>query len=58
MTLRKELAEKKFTTQQHEHELNVEKLTRKLEEAQNQLKRKVRMLARKKFLFTKICKHC
>ncbi|XP_035742327.1 dynactin subunit 1-like isoform X2 [Vespa mandarinia] len=40
MTLRKELAEKKFTTQQHEHELNVEKLTRKLEEAQNQLKRK------------------
>lgn len=41
MTLRKELAEKRFATQQHEHEMNVEKLKRKLEEAQNQLKRKV-----------------
>lgn len=51
MTLRKELAEKKFTTQQHEHELNVEKLTRKLEEAQNQLKRKVRMLKNKVKIF-------
>ncbi|XP_020284399.1 dynactin subunit 1 isoform X2 [Pseudomyrmex gracilis] len=40
MTLRKELAEKRFATQQHEHEMNVEKLKRKLEEAQNQLKRK------------------
>lgn len=41
MTLRKELAEKRFVTQQHEHEMNVEQLKRKLEEAQNQLKRKV-----------------
>ena len=41
MILRKELAEKRIATQQHEHELNVEKLKRKLEEAQNQLKRKV-----------------
>lgn len=41
MTLRKELAEKRFVTQQHEHETNVEQLKRKLEEAQNQLKRKV-----------------
>lgn len=41
MTLRKELAEKRYATQQHEHEMNVEKLKRKLEEAQNQLKRKV-----------------
>ncbi|XP_023289847.1 dynactin subunit 1 isoform X2 [Orussus abietinus] len=40
MTLRKELAEKRVTTQQHELELNIEKLKRKLEEAQNQLKRK------------------
>ncbi|XP_011702864.1 PREDICTED: dynactin subunit 1 isoform X2 [Wasmannia auropunctata] len=40
MTLRKELAEKRYATQQHEHEMNVEKLKRKLEEAQNQLKRK------------------
>ncbi|XP_033220366.1 dynactin subunit 1 isoform X2 [Belonocnema kinseyi] len=40
MTLRKELAEKRLATQQHEHELNLEKLKRKLEEAQNQLKRK------------------
>jgi len=41
MMLRKELAEKRLATQQHEHEMNVEKLKRKLEEAQNQLKRKV-----------------
>ncbi|XP_051153127.1 dynactin subunit 1 isoform X2 [Leptopilina boulardi] len=40
MTLRKELAEKRLATQQHENELNIEKLKRKLEEAQNQLKRK------------------
>lgn len=40
MSLRKELAEKKLTTQQHENEINIEKLKRKLEEAQNQLKRK------------------
>lgn len=45
MTLRKELAEKRFATQQHEHEMNVEKLKRKLEEAQNQLKRKVFFLS-------------
>lgn len=38
--LRKEIVEKRLATQQHEHELNVEKLKRKLEEAQNQLKRK------------------
>lgn len=44
MTLRKELAEKRFVTQQHEHEMNVEQLKRKLEEAQNQLKRKVSLL--------------
>lgn len=41
MILRKDLAEKRLATQQHEHEMNVEKLKRKLEEAQNQLKRKV-----------------
>lgn len=46
MTLRKELAEKRFATQQHEHEMNVEKLKRKLEEAQNQLKRKVSFFPR------------
>ncbi|XP_011338545.1 dynactin subunit 1 isoform X3 [Ooceraea biroi] len=40
MILRKELAEKRLATQQHEHEMNVDKLKRKLEEAQNQLKRK------------------
>ncbi|XP_054004461.1 dynactin subunit 1 isoform X2 [Hylaeus anthracinus] len=40
MILRKDVVEKKLATQQHEHELNVEKLKRKLEEAQNQLKRK------------------
>ncbi|CAL7938234.1 unnamed protein product [Xylocopa violacea] len=40
MILRKDVAEKKLATQQHEHELNVEKLKRKLEEALNQLKRK------------------
>ncbi|XP_076242224.1 dynactin subunit 1 isoform X2 [Calliopsis andreniformis] len=40
MILRKDVAEKKLATQQHEHELNVEKLKRKLEEAQNQLRRK------------------
>ncbi|XP_015594869.1 dynactin subunit 1 isoform X2 [Cephus cinctus] len=40
MTLRKELAEKRLATQQHEHELDAEKLKRKLEEAINQLKRK------------------
>lgn len=40
MALRKELAEKKLATQQHDHELNSDKLKRKLEEAQNQLKRK------------------
>ncbi|XP_033327660.1 dynactin subunit 1 isoform X2 [Megalopta genalis] len=40
MILRKDVAEKKLATQQHEHELNVEKLKRKLEEAQNQFKRK------------------
>ncbi|XP_076395255.1 dynactin subunit 1 isoform X2 [Megachile rotundata] len=40
MILRKEVVEKKLATQQHEHELNVEKLKRKLEETQNQLKRK------------------
>lgn len=41
MLLRKELAEKRLATQQHENELNMEKVKRKLEEAQNQLKRKV-----------------
>ncbi|KAG9428365.1 dynactin subunit 1 isoform X1 [Apis mellifera carnica] len=40
MILRKDVVEKKLATQQHEHELNVEKLKRKLEEALNQLKRK------------------
>lgn len=40
MILRKDVVEKKLATQQHEHELNVEKLKRKLEEAMNQLKRK------------------
>ncbi|XP_012255651.2 dynactin subunit 1 isoform X2 [Athalia rosae] len=40
MMLRKELAEKRLATQQHENELNIEKVKRKLEEAQNQLKRK------------------
>ncbi|XP_015111806.1 dynactin subunit 1 isoform X2 [Diachasma alloeum] len=40
MALRKELAEKKLATQQHDHEMNIDKLKRKLEEAQNQLKRK------------------
>ncbi|XP_044598669.1 dynactin subunit 1-like isoform X2 [Cotesia glomerata] len=40
MMLRKELAEKRLATQQHDHELTVEKLKRKLEEAINQLKRK------------------
>ncbi|XP_031847377.1 dynactin subunit 1 isoform X2 [Nomia melanderi] len=40
MILRKDVVEKKLATQQHEHELNVEKLKRKLEEAQNQLRRK------------------
>lgn len=40
MILRKELAEKRLATQQHDHELNVDKLRRKLEEAQNHLKRK------------------
>ncbi|XP_046435781.1 dynactin subunit 1 isoform X1 [Neodiprion fabricii] len=40
MILRKELAEKRLATQQHENELNMEKVKRKLEEAQNQLKRK------------------
>lgn len=44
MMLRKELAEKRLATQQHENELNIEKVKRKLEEAQNQLKRKVRFL--------------
>lgn len=44
MILRKELAEKRLATQQHEHEMNVEKLKRKLDEAQNQLKRKVILL--------------
>lgn len=42
MILRKDVAEKKLATQQHEHELNMEKLKRKLEEATNQLKRKER----------------
>ncbi|XP_017758177.1 PREDICTED: dynactin subunit 1 isoform X2 [Eufriesea mexicana] len=40
MILRKDVVEKKLATQQHEHELNVEKLKRKLEVALNQLKRK------------------
>ncbi|KOC59213.1 Dynactin subunit 1 [Habropoda laboriosa] len=40
MILRKDVAEKKFANQQREHELNVEKLKRKLDEAVNQLKRK------------------
>lgn len=40
MILRKELAEKRLATQQHDHELNNDKLKRKLEEATNQLKRK------------------
>ncbi|XP_057330614.1 dynactin subunit 1 isoform X2 [Microplitis mediator] len=40
MLLRKELAEKRLANQQHDHELTVEKLKRKLEEALNQLKRK------------------
>ncbi|XP_076295741.1 dynactin subunit 1 isoform X3 [Lasioglossum baleicum] len=40
MILRKDVVEKKLATQQHDHELNVEKLKRKLDEAQNQLKRK------------------
>ncbi|XP_011298057.1 dynactin subunit 1 isoform X2 [Fopius arisanus] len=40
MVLRKELAEKKLATQQHDHEMNIDKLKRKLDEAQNQLKRK------------------
>ncbi|XP_034942305.1 dynactin subunit 1-like isoform X2 [Chelonus insularis] len=40
MILRKELAEKRLANQQHENELTVEKLKRKLDEAQNQLKRK------------------
>ncbi|CAK9807538.1 Dynactin subunit 1 [Anthophora quadrimaculata] len=40
MILRKDVAEKKLTNQQREHELNVEKLKRKLDEAVNQLKRK------------------
>ncbi|XP_008546049.1 dynactin subunit 1 isoform X2 [Microplitis demolitor] len=40
MMLRKELAEKRLANQQHDHELTVEKLKRKLEEALNQLKRK------------------
>ncbi|XP_017892569.1 dynactin subunit 1 isoform X2 [Ceratina calcarata] len=40
MILRKDVAEKKLATQQHEHESNMEKMKRKLEEATNQLKRK------------------
>ncbi|XP_015433169.1 PREDICTED: dynactin subunit 1 isoform X1 [Dufourea novaeangliae] len=40
MILRKDVVEKKLATQQHELELNVDKLKRKLEEAQNQFKRK------------------
>ncbi|KAG7190005.1 hypothetical protein KM043_006162 [Ampulex compressa] len=40
MALRKDIAEKRLASQQHDHELNVEKLKRKLEEAQNHLKRK------------------
>lgn len=43
MVLRRDLAEKRLTHQQREHELDVDKLKRKLEEAQNQLKRKVRI---------------
>ena len=41
MILRKELAEKRLATQQHEHELNTGKLKRNLEEVTTQLKRKV-----------------
>lgn len=41
MILRKELAEKRLATQQHEHELTIEKLKRNLEEVQTQLRRKV-----------------
>ncbi|XP_008207365.1 dynactin subunit 1 isoform X4 [Nasonia vitripennis] len=40
MILRKELAEKRLATQQHEHELTIEKLKRNLEEVQTQLRRK------------------
>ncbi|KAL7291348.1 hypothetical protein TKK_0014946 [Trichogramma kaykai] len=40
MILRKELAEKRLATQQHEHELAIEKLKRNLEEVQTQLRRK------------------
>ncbi|XP_014207258.1 dynactin subunit 1-like isoform X2 [Copidosoma floridanum] len=40
MILRKELAEKRLTTQQHEHELSIEKLKRNLEEVQTLLRRK------------------
>lgn len=41
MMLRRDLAEKRLSHQQREHELEIEKVKRKLEEAQNQLKRKV-----------------
>ncbi|KAJ8686968.1 hypothetical protein QAD02_022762 [Eretmocerus hayati] len=40
MILRKDLAEKRLATQQHEHELATEKLKRNLEEVQTQLKKK------------------
>lgn len=40
MILRKDVVEKKLAAQQRVHELYVERLKRKLEEAQNQLKRK------------------
>lgn len=42
MILRKDLAEKRLATQQHEHELMVEKLKRNVEELQTQLRKKVR----------------
>lgn len=41
MILRKELAEKRLASQQHEHELIIEKLKRNLEEVQTQLRKKV-----------------
>lgn len=39
MQIRKELAEKKLSSAARDQELHVEKLTRKLEDATNQLKR-------------------
>ena len=53
MILRKDVVEKKLATQQHEHELNVEKLKRKLEEAQNQLKRKGKRIRKRRWIIFK-----